>query len=341
MATPSKNKNTKAEAAPENNKAMTAPPPSQELAEREDDEATFDAEDYGTDAGKGHENQDMDDRKIPMLVILQPGTPIVTKGDAKAGQIINSVTGEVYDAVDFVPSGTDHVFTEWKPLDEKGQGGGFRGRHPKNAKIVRDAINANGGKFIGKIPLKHLDPAGKPLLDRDNKLVPDTELVETYEVPGIVFQAWKREGDKLVPVFGGKNAEGPVLISFTSTKIKAYREWNTNVSLYQSKVKDVATGKITKAPVPMFAHRVRMTTVFRQEGKLSWYVPDLSPVFSEKNGRSGMDRSLLGLDDERYIAAKVLHEQFMKGAKSGAYETTQADDPQSTGAPTSEAASAF
>ena len=78
--------------------AMTPPPANQAIEVFE----------YGDDAGQGFENQDMSDRKLPIIELLQSNSPEVaeSKGKLWAGMFRNTVTGEVYDEVYFVP--VDH-----------------------------------------------------------------------------------------------------------------------------------------------------------------------------------------------------------------------------------------
>src|SRR5262249_21956494 len=73
--------------------AVTAPPETQAI----------EVFDYGEDAGQGYENQDMSDRKLPIIELLQSNSPEVaeSKGKMWAGQFRNTVTGEIYDEVYF------------------------------------------------------------------------------------------------------------------------------------------------------------------------------------------------------------------------------------------------
>ncbi len=143
--------------------AMTPPPATQALADL----------DYGDDAGQGFENQDMSDRKLPIIELLQSNSPEVAESRGKifAGQFRNSVTGEVYDEVLLTPAITDHCWTEWIGRDD---GGGFRGRHRKDAKIVADAIARNEGRASGKPPVP------QPPESKTKKVQPDHELVEGF-----------------------------------------------------------------------------------------------------------------------------------------------------------------
>src|SRR3972149_3423009 len=89
--------------------AMTPPPETQAI----------EAFDYGDDAGQGFENQDMSDRKLPIIELLQSNSPEVaeSKGKVYAGMFHNTVTGEFYEEVYFVPAITDHCWIAFVPRD--------------------------------------------------------------------------------------------------------------------------------------------------------------------------------------------------------------------------------
>lgn len=311
----SKSKSDKTETAPET--AMTVQDTTTDLVEYED---------YGDDAGAGYENQDASDRKLPMFVVLQSNSPQVVQRQAQAGQIYNTVSKQAYDAIDVVPAITDHCFTEWLPRAKDGSGGGFRGRHVKNAAIVGKAIANNGGRAIGKLPIKHVDPKGQPLLDKEGKPLPDTELVETFEIASILTQGYRlplgvnydpAKGalavfDQMAPAFDKSEPQTPGMIACTSTKIKAYREWNTDIGMFQ-----VTLPNGRKQRVPLFAHHVRMTTKLETRGTNSYYIPVFTPVNGE------IRKSLLKKEDPRYVAARLLHEQHQKGVVTAAYETDE------------------
>ena len=82
--------------------------------------------DYGSHAAEGFENQTQEDLKIPFLSVLQSNSPQCDDEnfpDARPGMIFNSVTEELADGkegVVFVPATTDHVYTEWVPIDDGG-----------------------------------------------------------------------------------------------------------------------------------------------------------------------------------------------------------------------------
>ena len=289
-----KNKNNGAPAAAAG-QAMTPPPGTQAI----------EVFDYGDDAGQGFENQTMADRKLPIIELLQSNSPEVaeSKGKVWAGQFRNSVTGEVYEEVFFVPAITDNCWTEWIPRDD---GGGFRGRHPISAKIVRDAIARNDGRAIGKLPVP------QPPDPKTQKPQPNHELVEGFEIYAILYS---KEGEVL----------GFAMIPFTSTKIKVYKAWNSAIGGFAP---TIGGKKLAPGQVPIFAHRVKMTSESETKNTNTYMVPVLSPA----EGGDDLKNSLLPKTDVRYIAAKKLHDDVLAGLAKAAYETQKQDpgvDPES------------
>lgn len=261
--------------------------------------------DYGDDAGQGFENQTMADRKLPIIELLQSNSPEVaqSKGKIYAGQFRNTVTEEIYDEVFLVPAITDNCWTEWIPRDD---GGGFRGRHPIHAKIVRDAIARNDGRAIGKLPVP------QPPDPKTGKPQPTHELVEAFEIYAILYS---KEGEVL----------GFAMIPFTSTKIKIYKAWNSAIANFAP---TISGKKLSPGQVPIFAHRVKMTSESETKSTNTYMVPVLSPA----EGGDDLKTSLLPKNDPRYIAAKKLHDDVLSGLAKAAYETTKqepAADPES------------
>jgi hypothetical protein len=226
------------------------------------------------------------------------------KGKIWAGLFHNTVTGEIYEDVFFVAGITDHCWTEWIPRDD---GGGFRGRHAKNSKIVADAVARNGGRAIGKLPVP------QPPDPKTGKPEPTHELVESFEIYGILYD--------------GKTHEilGFAMIPFVSTKIKVYRAWNSAIGNYAP---TIGGRKLAPGHVPIFAHKVRMTSESETKGTNTYMVPVLSPA----EGGDDLKSSLLPKTDVRYISAKKLHDDVLAGHAKAAYETTQQEagvDPES------------
>jgi hypothetical protein len=261
--------------------------------------------DYGDDAGQGFENQTMADRKLPIIELLQSNSPEVaeSKGKVWAGQFRNTVTGEIYEEVFFVPAITDNCWTEWVPRDD---GGGFRGRHPINAKIVRDAIARNDGRAIGKLPVP------QPPDPKTQKPQPNHELVEGFEIYAILYS---KEGEVL----------GFCMIPFTSTKIKIYKAWNSAIGGFAPTINGK---KLKPGDVPIFAHRVKMTSESETKATNTFMVPVLSPA----EGGDDLKKSILPKTDPRYVAAKKLHDDVLAGLAKAAYESTKQEpgvDPES------------
>ena len=304
--------------------AMTPPPPTQALE-------VFDF-DYGDDAGQGYENQDMSDRKLPLIELLQSNSPEVaeSKGKVYAGQFKNSVTGEIYDEVSFVPAITDHCFVQWIPRDD---GGGVGGRRAKNSKVVIDAIARNDGRSIGKLPVP------QPPDKTTGKPQPAHELVESFEIYAILYS---KEGEVL----------GFAMIPFTSTKIKVYRAWNSAIGGFAptfyivkdamgqvhgqfpfaepAQQKAAAVGgtvhpiKLAPGKMPIFSHRVKMTSESDTKNGKTFMIPVLTPA----EGGDDLKGSILPKNDPRYIAAKKLHDDVLAGLAKAAYETTKQEPAQ-------------
>lgn len=104
---------------------------------------------FEQDSGAGLENIHKEDTKIPFLRVLQALSPQLQDGDpayiedAKAGMLLNSVTGEVYDGkagVLVIPVHFEKVYIEWKPRTE---GGGFVNQFTTKDEAEEEADEAN------------------------------------------------------------------------------------------------------------------------------------------------------------------------------------------------------
>jgi hypothetical protein len=270
--------------------ALTTPP----------EQTALEAFDYGDDAGQGFENQDMSFSKLPMLVILQSNSPQVveSKGKVHAGQILNTVTNEVFDEIVVIPAMLDNCFLQFIPRDD---GGGFRGRHLSDSKIVKEALHRNEGRAFGKLPLP------QPPDPKTGKPQPTHELVENYEMYAITTR--------------GEDITGFAVIPFQSTKIKVLRAWNTQVGMFAPKI---GTKQFKPKEIPMYAHRVKITTEIETNAKGTYFVPVLSPAM----GGDDLLKSIIGRNDPRYQAAKQLHDDVKAGHAKAAYETMQQEPAQ-------------
>lgn len=84
----------------------------------------------GKALGRGFEEADAESFAIPFLAVLQKGTPWADpdadeyiKG-AKPGQLINTVTLDLFEEVEIIPCAFQRRFNRWAPRDS---GGGFKG----------------------------------------------------------------------------------------------------------------------------------------------------------------------------------------------------------------------
>lgn len=252
--------------------------------------------DYGKLKGKGFDQQTSADVAIPFLQLIQSNSPELDRTspkyvpDARAGMFINTVTRKLYDGdkgVNIVPVDTSHVFIEWVPRDK---GGGFRGTHAPNSKVVEEAKKAATGKpLTGKLP----GPDGN-------------DLVETFQMFAMILSS----PDAL-------EHDGLVLIPFTSTKIKEYRQNNFRL-------------KAVKGDPPMFANRLRMISKPTKNLKGSFYVVELLPAV----GKSP-EESLLPMEHNGKLHPLLESgDKFLDAVRSGltkvAYDSAS-DEPREPG----------
>ncbi len=191
--------------------------------------------DYGDDSGAGFEGTKPDDLSVPFLAILQSNSPQVVDKDpagCDSGMLFNTVTKEVWqgegataEGVIFLPVHKEEVYVEWVP---RLLGGGMVGMHDPNGAVVKKAIEDNDGNAYGKLHTPDVREDAKPGAEND--------LVQTYYVYGLFLDA------------DGVSTTGFGVVSFTSTKIKPYRDWIT--AMYTLKGKP-----------PMFANRAVLRTV--------------------------------------------------------------------------------
>ncbi len=250
--------------------------------------------DYGTEYDDGFQNQSGNDIVLPFLSVLQALSPQVQKEvgqggveGAKAGMLFNTVTGEVFAAktgLMFVPSITQNVFVEWVP---RKAGGGFVAMHKPDDEIIK--IAKEKSTSYGKYSTQY-DSQGDPI---------GNDLVETFYVYGVLCI--------------NEDQNEPVVLAFTSTKIKKYKSWNTKIRLFT-----VKTPKGPKNP-PLYANLVTITGVSDRNKKGDFFNFNLAPA----NGT--VPASLLPPTDPRFIAAKEVGEMVKSGFARASFETQDAD----------------
>lgn len=235
-------------------------------------------EGYADFAGAGFENQTAEDYTIPFIAILQALSPQLEDNDSlKPGMVFNTVTGEIFpgkEGVTFIPATTQHQYVEWKPRKE---GGGFVAVHEINSDVVKHAKEAS-------------TEFGKYNTSEGN------ELIETFYVYGIMVD---KEG---VP--------SEAVISFSGSKIKRYKAWQTKAKTIQIPLPD---GR--RIPAPLFAHRYRLTTVGEKNSKGSYY--NWEVTFDGENAQAAR----IAPSDPLFQAAVGIKELLDKGAARAAYES--------------------
>jgi hypothetical protein len=235
--------------------------------------------DYGTDAGAGLDLS-IDDLLIPFVKLLQNDSKQCCKGDeshidgAEAGMIANTATTDLFDAEEgmlVVPSARRRTFVEWQPNQ-----GGFVGEHDPRSVVVLKAL-ASGAK---KSELK--TEAGN-------------DLQETFSVWGIVLDA-------------ERNPVGYCVVPFTSSKIKPYRSYWTQID----------AAKVCKG-APIFANVMRITSRFVSDHpsgkKFHNYVV--------KPADGSVLESMLAPDDPAYVAARDLREAIQQGRAKADQNTAE------------------
>lgn len=242
--------------------------------------------DYGEEAGAGFEKTKSSELAIPFLGVLQSNSPQVEDNSpegSKAGMLYNTVTRELIDPKDggvvFLPCHYDTAYVEWVPRDS---GGGFVGLHDAESDVVRQAIADNDGKAYGKLK------------------VGDNDLVETYYVYGLIMDD------------AGKESASFAVLSFSSTKIKPYRDWLTAMFTIKGKP-------------PIFANRARLKTVKQKNDKGTFFNFQIDPL------NQTWVKSLIDPKTEAGLLAEAKEFRTMvtSGMARAAFETERStgDDP--------------
>lgn len=216
---------------------------------REEEKKIVVTYDYGQDAGLGFEGIESKDLSIPFMNILQKNSPEVenaedTGSGAKPGMFLNTVTQELITSFVFCPVHREEAFVEWVP---RSLGGGFVGLHDPHSDLIQECIKANGGS---RIPPKGED--GKRINFRNGK----NELIETYYLYGLTLTE------------DGSDVTGFCVLSFSSTKIKPYKNFTSSMFMLRGKP-------------PMFATRARVGTIKQQNDSGSYYNFDIRPLRSD------------------------------------------------------------
>jgi hypothetical protein len=201
--------------------------------------------DFMADAGSGMEGADKDSFAIPFLTVIQKMSPQMDEAssqydpDAKAGMLMNTVTGEYYDGkvgVVILPCHYQRRFVRWGARDA---GGGFKGE------LMPEAV-------------AHMTADGT-LHDLEGRLY----------FPAEDGSINPKRSDRLSDTrnhFALLEGGGNVLLSLTSTQIKKSKALMSMLSGVRVKAPNG-----TAVCPPTWANRVRVTTVLESNDQGSWY----------------------------------------------------------------------
>ena len=191
------------------------------------DETMFEA-----DAGKGLENIGAEDLALPFLKVLSRQDPVLDDLDAKAGDIYNTVTNEVFsgkEGVLVIPCAFQKRFIQLAP---RGGGSGA--------------------------PMGIFGPGeARPATERS------TEDNNDYVVGG-TGDYIEQTAQHYVLLLSGEGSER-ALVAMKSTQLKKSRKW---MSMILSRQMQGIKGPFTP---PMFSHVYRLTTVSQENSKGSWH----------------------------------------------------------------------
>ncbi len=251
------------------------------LALKEDNAVA--AFDYGAYAGTGFEDTSAADFKPSFLRVLQGLSPqIETVPGAKPGLIIDTVTNELFETVNFIPAVREHVYGMWKPRGEGGGGGGgFGGIIP----ILKDGISVADPEIN-----KAIKAVGKFERGDDKKIKlpwhPDGEhqLIETVYMHGVQVNG---------------SAIFPVTIPFSSTGLPVASSWFT--IMYRQRVPGTGQTK------PLFAYIYKLGTVKKSANGNSWY------VFTQTWGGEDAEKSALDPKGPLFQAGAAVYESIKAG----------------------------
>lgn len=190
---------------------------------------------YAEDGITGFEGADKNDFIVPILDILQAGSPEIVSNTiegAKAGMFIVRALGEVFDGqtgIEVIFAGRDHKINEW---GKRETGGGLKGTHdPKTPEMIAAKTKQAFGKII---------------LENTN------ELVETYTLYGTLY---REDGTSF-----------RVAVPFWSTKINIYRGFMTK----SDGLTAIGPGG-KRDKLPMFSHRYKLRTRFIEKKGYKWW----------------------------------------------------------------------
>lgn len=207
--------------------------------------ALADEMDFSQDARAGTEGVDKESQAIPFLVVLQSNSPAVVDESvpgAKAGLLMNSVTGELFGKIVLVPVSFQRRFVEWAP---RKKGGGYKGEHMpaevEGGKYGYKSPDSISAYFVGEEPLPLLQAKDEHNVLKDTR----SHFVLAVKPDGTFF---------------------PALFPLASTQIKKSKKWVSMILGVQ--LRDGGGALYNPAS---FSHMYTIGTIKESNDQGSWH----------------------------------------------------------------------
>lgn len=213
---------------------------SKSVAEKkETNVVAFDASVFEEDAGVGLGQLGQEDVALPFLKVLSRQDPILDDLDeAKAGDIYNTVTGQVWkgkEGINVVPCVYQRRYIEWAPRGT-GTGAPINIFTPDDQRPKTERSSEDNREYV-------VDGQG-------------SYLEETHQ--------------HFVVIVSDDGSMETALIAMKSTQLKKSRKWN---SMVQSRTMQGKNGMFTP---PRFSHVYSLKTVSEENSKGSWHGWEIS-----------------------------------------------------------------
>ena len=206
---------------------------------KESNVVAFDASVFEEDAGIGLGQLGQEDVALPFLKVLSRQDPILDDlDDAKAGDIYNTVTGQVWkgkEGISVVPCVYQRRYIEWAPRGT-GTGAPINIFTPDDDRPRTERSSEDNREYV-------VDGQG-------------SYLEETHQ--------------HFIVIVGDDGSMETALIAMKSTQLKKSRKWN---SMVQSRTMQGKNGMFTP---PRFSHVYALKTVSEENSKGSWHGWEIS-----------------------------------------------------------------
>lgn len=266
--------------------------------------------DFGEDQGAGLEGLGLDEQLTPFVRMLQGLSPQLNPGKAqyapgaKLGMLINTATGEIYDAIDVVICAREHVFGQWIPRD---LGEGFRGNLPPDDALVRQTISRMAAKYgaSAKFKLPRYDGKTRRWSDEPARTKDTDEEIELVE-SGQLYVIYGPAGAL------DENTAQRAIVAMTSTSFPVYQSILTRHNSWKWLQND---GRMLPAPLWTYRWRFSAAATTNASGQefFIWNAKLAPPAENYREAR-------LLPTDPLYAAGKEFNRLFREGAVKADYD---------------------